>query len=268
MRRSDARDVDCLSATERELLALLGRGHTAKSIAHLKGLSEAAVNERFRAARRKTGLGSSREIARLIVAQENRHDFIAVAPEAQSAETSRRSDAPRRVSPYRRWSFLMVVSVLLASALFAQQTSVPLELSGTGLPVPPAAQALFETSSSPDMAALHAQIAEGHSDPAWTPHTEAALLNVYAHAALAQNLASFDVTCSAELCQVMGVSAATLPVAERERILVALQDRDVQEASRSLGLQHVAHGFSSGPRVDGDPHLAPLAFVVYWRRAR
>ena len=52
---SSSERLDRLNPVERELLVLLGRGHTAKSIATLKGLSVPAVNERFRAARRKTG---------------------------------------------------------------------------------------------------------------------------------------------------------------------------------------------------------------------
>ena len=60
------------SLTERELeaLRLLAAGHTVKSIAATLGRSEASINERLRDARRKTGVGSSRELARLIDAQK------------------------------------------------------------------------------------------------------------------------------------------------------------------------------------------------------
>jgi hypothetical protein len=37
------------------------------------------VNERLRGARRKTGVGSSRELARMFAAQENRDELIGVA---------------------------------------------------------------------------------------------------------------------------------------------------------------------------------------------
>jgi TonB family protein len=59
-----------LSNREREMLGLLGRGHEAKSIASALGLSVHTVNERLRAARRKLGVSSSREAARLLLAHE------------------------------------------------------------------------------------------------------------------------------------------------------------------------------------------------------
>ena len=59
-----------LSAKELEILRLLAGGHTVKSIAAGLGRSEASINERLREARRKTGVGSSRELARLLDAQK------------------------------------------------------------------------------------------------------------------------------------------------------------------------------------------------------
>ena len=61
------------SLTERELeiLRLLAAGHTVKTIAARLDRSETAINERLRSARRKTGVGSSRELARLLDAPEN-----------------------------------------------------------------------------------------------------------------------------------------------------------------------------------------------------
>lgn len=53
-----------------EVLRLLAAGHTVKSIAVHLGRSEASINERLRDARRKTGIGSSRELARLLDAQK------------------------------------------------------------------------------------------------------------------------------------------------------------------------------------------------------
>lgn len=59
-----------LSDREREVLRLLASGHTVKSIAAQLGSTETAINERLRDARRKTGVGSSRELARLLDAQK------------------------------------------------------------------------------------------------------------------------------------------------------------------------------------------------------
>lgn len=60
-----------LTDKELEVLRLLTAGHTIKSIAALLDRSEASINERLRDARRKTGVGSSRELARLVAGQEN-----------------------------------------------------------------------------------------------------------------------------------------------------------------------------------------------------
>lgn len=59
-----------LTDKELEALRLLAAGHTAKTIAAQLGRSEASVNERLRDARRKTGIGSSRELARIVAAQK------------------------------------------------------------------------------------------------------------------------------------------------------------------------------------------------------
>lgn len=59
-----------LTDKELEVLRLLTAGHTIKSIATVLDRSEASINERLRDARRKTGIGSSRELARLVAGQE------------------------------------------------------------------------------------------------------------------------------------------------------------------------------------------------------
>ena len=59
-----------LTDRELEVLRLLAAGHTTKTIATRLGRSETSINERLRAARRKTGVGSSRELARLLEAQK------------------------------------------------------------------------------------------------------------------------------------------------------------------------------------------------------
>jgi DNA-binding CsgD family transcriptional regulator len=59
-----------LSDREVEILRLLAAGHTVKTIATRLDRSETSINERLRTARRKTGVGSSRELARLLDVQE------------------------------------------------------------------------------------------------------------------------------------------------------------------------------------------------------
>lgn len=58
--------IEALSEREKEALRLLLGGHAAKSIARELDLSVHTVNERLRDARRKLGVSSSREAARLL----------------------------------------------------------------------------------------------------------------------------------------------------------------------------------------------------------
>jgi DNA-binding CsgD family transcriptional regulator len=99
-------DLSRLTEAERQVLRLLAQGHTAKSAATQLRLTEGAVNERLREARRKTGVGSSRELARLVGPQENRDEKIGVA------ETSMR---PHTV-PRRKWPYLLGVTAMTALA--------------------------------------------------------------------------------------------------------------------------------------------------------
>jgi DNA-binding CsgD family transcriptional regulator len=55
-----------LTEKEKETLRLLLAGHDAKSMARLLGLSVHTINERLRDARRKLGVSSSKEAARLL----------------------------------------------------------------------------------------------------------------------------------------------------------------------------------------------------------
>lgn len=104
------------SLTERELeiLHLLTAGHTIKSIAAHLGRSEASINERLREARRKTGAGSSRELARLVEAQKicpRNPDLSARAPRVPDA--SGPSTKERR---HRKGLIAMTLIATLAAA--------------------------------------------------------------------------------------------------------------------------------------------------------
>jgi DNA-binding CsgD family transcriptional regulator len=69
-------DLSRLTDAERRLLGLLVNGHTVKSAAALIGATETAVQERLRVARRKTGVTSSRELARLVLAARDLPQII------------------------------------------------------------------------------------------------------------------------------------------------------------------------------------------------
>ncbi|WP_447751058.1 helix-turn-helix domain-containing protein [Sphingopyxis fribergensis] len=76
----------CLTEREMEVLRLLVAGHTVKTIAARLGRSETSINERLRAARRKTGVGSSRELARLLDLPKTCDENIDLSRERSTVE--------------------------------------------------------------------------------------------------------------------------------------------------------------------------------------
>ena len=114
--------------TEREctILGLLAEGHTVKSAIAHTGDSEAAANELLRSARRKLGVGSSREAARIYAAQKNR-DENSVMDGA----------TPRRSGP---WPFIIggiIVTLSLLTILLAAGTLSTGEKSAAPAPSAP-----------------------------------------------------------------------------------------------------------------------------------
>ena len=77
---------DTLTEKELEILRLLAGGHTVKPMAAQLERSEASINERLREARRKTGVGSSRELARLLAEQKIWDRKIDLSPSADPTE--------------------------------------------------------------------------------------------------------------------------------------------------------------------------------------
>jgi DNA-binding CsgD family transcriptional regulator len=116
-------DASRLNAAERQLLALLAQGHSVKSAAALAGLTENAVNERLREARRKTGVGSSRELARLVVSQceqqETCDDFSGVGHQSEISQRSRRTLSQGQF----RVGGIVVIGVSLGAVMILAFTS-------------------------------------------------------------------------------------------------------------------------------------------------
>ncbi|WP_179504294.1 MULTISPECIES: helix-turn-helix domain-containing protein [unclassified Sphingomonas] len=118
-----------LSDKELEILRLLTAGHTIKSIAALLDRSEASINERLREARRKTGVGSSRELARLVGAhkdavvagapQENRDRFPDLSAPGNPAHDEAAAPSTGRASSKGMLAMLLALSVAAASLLAA-----------------------------------------------------------------------------------------------------------------------------------------------------
>lgn len=119
-----------LGDKEIEILRLLTEGHTVKSIAVRLGRSEASINERLRDARRKTGVGSSRELARLLDAQKIWDKKIDLA--APGATTDDPAAPPEAVRKRSKGKIIMLLAMPLAAAGLvvaapdsAQQAPVP-----------------------------------------------------------------------------------------------------------------------------------------------
>lgn len=267
MTLGDTSVLDRLNSAERDILTLLAQGHTAKSIAIVRVVSVASVNERLRSARRKTGIGSSRELARLVAGQENRDDLIDLAASPAQPALSPRPDAPRRAS-FPRWRLPMTAAVLIAAAILAQQTSVvPTVPPAPNRQISPAVQALFAPRSpEPDISALHAEVMDGGVDPTWSEATETALRRIYGQAIAPGSLASFEVTCSASLCEALGVGRPGL-VSDAVTVFTdAVQGPDVNSAVGALGLRSVMNSFTvtRDDAANGEP--SALIFAAYWRR--
>lgn len=108
------RSVEALTDKELEILRLLTAGHTVKSIAARLGRSEASINERLRDARRKTGVGSSRELARHLAAQKIWDKNFDLQTHGSTADAEPDRPSPRRSAS--KGTSIMLIAVTAAAA--------------------------------------------------------------------------------------------------------------------------------------------------------
>lgn len=106
--------VEALTDKELEILRLLTAGHTVKSIAARLGRSEASINERLRDARRKTGVGSSRELARHLDAQKIWDKNIDLSARGSPIDEGAQSPIPTRLTS--KGTLIMLIAMALAAA--------------------------------------------------------------------------------------------------------------------------------------------------------
>lgn len=119
-----------LSDKELEVLRLLAAGHTVKSIAARLERSEASINERLRDARRKTGMGSSRELARLVDAQkiwDKKPDLSAPALPADHVVQPPKAGRP---GPKGRMIMLIAMPIVDAAGLLVAQPDTAQQAAG------------------------------------------------------------------------------------------------------------------------------------------
>lgn len=194
-----------LSDGERRVLLLLGSGHTAKSIAAETGLSVHAVNERLREARRKTGIGSSRELARLLLAQENRDNKIGVEEPTLPGEAA---GMPPDPTGGRRRTSVMASSVILGvigvAAYLSGQDAAPAVAEDRLL------GGLLAQRVDDDPRELYRRVRRERRDETWASNSEATLRDRYA-AAAGLPAAQIRVTCATTLCEVASPAAAIDP---------------------------------------------------------
>ncbi|MGB7406513.1 MAG: DUF4019 domain-containing protein [Pacificimonas sp.] len=124
--------LNSLSEREKDTLRLLVRGYDAKSIAAYFDLSVHTINDRLRAARRKLGVSSSREAARLLAREEAwTPDFsadkeIGMADTGVGVANSGQSDgkAGNRVRLIWLAGGMLIMSLMIAAAILAQLPSM------------------------------------------------------------------------------------------------------------------------------------------------
>ena len=118
--------VDDLTDREREVLRLLLGGHTAKSAAAELDLSVHTINDHLREARRKLGVASSREAARILgdhedtTPQNHAPDTIGMADPTVSPHTPIPSATPGRRNRVA-WIIggILMLAAIVAVALFS-----------------------------------------------------------------------------------------------------------------------------------------------------
>jgi DNA-binding CsgD family transcriptional regulator len=256
-------DLDRLNEAERRVLRLLAEGHTAKSVANVTGSTPAAVNERLREARRKTGVGSSRELARLLRAQENRYEQIGVVRGRVNPASLAEPDA----EPWRPQTgvFAMIGLFLVAAAA---ATAIMFQSPAPESRVDPLIGKQLERGPQP--ADLHAKLRAETRDSNWAPRIEAAIrTRVMKIPLVGKNGNALRITCAADLCEIAGTLLAPASKEEQRdqnsqysRTVEALQVPPFTDDLMRLGLKIESGSFMS---AEGKPDR--LVYLLYYSRA-
>jgi len=254
-------DLSRLNEAERQVLRLLAEGHTAKSVANELGSTPAAVNERLREARRKTGAGSSRELARLLKSQENRHDEMGVVHRALANQSQGQSVARH----WRRQLGALSMLLFVAAGAVALMSQNP----QTSNEAEPLIGAPLERFKQP--ADLHAQVRSELRDPEWAPRMEKAIkARVLKIPLIGKDGNELRVTCAATLCEIAGSIVAPPSTAEREdpqsqfsKTIRDLQVPPLPDDLARFGLKHESGNFTG---AKGKPDQT--VFLLYYSRTK
>jgi DNA-binding CsgD family transcriptional regulator len=257
-------DLSRLNEAERQVLRLLAEGHTAKSIANELGSTPTAVKERLREARRKTGAGSSRELARLLKSQENRHDEMGVARSRSPIAAFSPSDA----EPWRPQMGVVVMLTMffvIAAGSATLMTQAPQARSD----VDPLVGAPLERFKQP--VDLHTQVRTEKRDDEWARLTEDAIrARLLQIPLIGRDGNVLRVTCASTLCEIAGTVIDPSSKAEQEdpkslfnRTIQDLQVPPLPDDLAKLGLKHESGSFFGGK---GKPDRS--VFLLYYTRVK
>ncbi len=170
--------IPALTEREKETLRLLLAGHDAKSIARHLALSVHTVNERLREARRKLGVSSSREAARLLAeAERGGPNFLAdkhfgVATDAVAMRKGDQPDRRRNTSHRLAWlgGGMLIMSLVIAIAMLsiAPHGSSAMDAAGAQRPAAAATAPAAAESAAIDAAREWVALVDGQRwDESW-----------------------------------------------------------------------------------------------------
>jgi DNA-binding CsgD family transcriptional regulator len=250
-------DLSRLSAAERQALRLLAEGHTVKTIANTIGSTPAAVNERLREARRKTGVGSSRELARSLKAQENRYNLIGMG-------NSRWLGAPLPQPDAETWRprtgvFAMIGLLMLTAAgaaVLLTQAQPTNEPRSTPQMITDPDLGTFQATGP---AWLYPMIRKEARDPNWAPVAERLVRERYATVLFfGTNPQTRRIMCRTRTCEV----AVSIP-APKSKSTYGQAEASIIKDMRGKGLIQAGAIVSTGAKS----HRG-LYYLAYYLRAK
>jgi DNA-binding CsgD family transcriptional regulator len=245
-----------LSAAERQVLWLLSEGHTVKSIAIAIGSTQATVNERLREARRKTGVGSSRELARSLKAQENRYKLIGMGNARGFGAALSEPDA----EPWRPRTGVFAMIGLLTLTVAGAATL----LTQVG-PTNEEPRSNPQVITDPDLGTfrgegpswLYPMIRKEARDPNWAPVAERTLRERYATVLFYGTKPQMRIMCRTRTCEV----AVPIPAATTESSYGQVEPSIVKDM-RSKGL------IQAGAIITADTKSRRALYLAYYLRAQ
>jgi DNA-binding CsgD family transcriptional regulator len=281
---SSAENLERLNPAEREVLTLLAHGHTAKSIAVLTGRSVGAVNERLREARRKTGVGSSRELARRLLSQKNGPEEIGMAAATPLGAALGEGARPPIAALGTRGGLIMaalLIAIAGAGALAVSASGDPARTPDSHARSAAAPQDEFARKFVPnhepmDPQQLHRALLAETREPDWAGRMENVIREAYGMIPYVGTPAEpLEVRCAATLCEVAGRfdvpsepqikvgPNGEVPPSKLGKAMSEMQDGRLNKAFEAHGLELGLMTFGQSPDDRERSY-----FLGYWRRKK